>query len=223
MTDFEREIEESWSANADAWVEAVRGDRIESRRLATNQAVLDAVLQRKPARVLDIGCGEGWLAHRLADRGAEVLGFDSSDTLVSRAAGGPGTFRLLSYASFAADPGQVGSDYDLAVCNFSLLGKEIASVLRGCAEVLTAGGALVIQTVHPFADPVEGSYEDGWRREDFSASTSAFRATMPWYYRTMSSWVREVVDGGFRMDAVREPMHPVTGRPLSLILVALRS
>lgn len=223
MEDPEKEIERSWAANAEAWAEVIRNDGIESRRLATNRAILDILLEREPGRVLDVGCGEGWLTHRLAERGVDVLGFDSSSELVERAMSGPGTFRVLSYASFAADPHQLGDDYDIAVCNFSLLGKEIRPVLRGCSRVLREGGSVVIQTAHPFIMTAEEAYEDGWRREDFRGMGGGFRATMPWYFRTMSTWVAELVESGLALSAVREPIHPVSGRPVSLILVATRS
>lgn len=39
------------------------------------------------ARVLDVGCGTGWLAQRLARRGWRVVGLDPSAAMLARAAG----------------------------------------------------------------------------------------------------------------------------------------
>lgn len=61
----------SWDANAAAWTDAVRSGQIASRRLATDAAAVDAVVRAvdgRVARVLDVGCGEGWLSRALADR-----------------------------------------------------------------------------------------------------------------------------------------------------------
>ena len=58
-----------WQSNANAWTQAVRSASIESRRLATDQAVVDAVMRARPSRVLDVGCGEGWLTRALSTRG----------------------------------------------------------------------------------------------------------------------------------------------------------
>jgi 2-polyprenyl-3-methyl-5-hydroxy-6-metoxy-1,4-benzoquinol methylase len=65
----DEKIIDSWHTNATPWTAAVRDKRIESRKLVTDQAIVDAVLSRRPKSVLDIGCGEGWLSRALAERG----------------------------------------------------------------------------------------------------------------------------------------------------------
>ncbi|WP_254074095.1 hypothetical protein [Burkholderia sp. S171] len=50
-------IIEAWKRNAAPWTNAVRGGEIESRRLVTDRAILDAVLGCSPERVIDLGCG----------------------------------------------------------------------------------------------------------------------------------------------------------------------
>jgi len=46
--DNRQQIERSWRANAAAWSDAVRGGRIESRRVATDRAMLEAIDARAP-------------------------------------------------------------------------------------------------------------------------------------------------------------------------------
>jgi len=76
MTDplSDAKIIESWRKNAAPWTNAVREGQIESRRLVTNQAIIDAVISRAPRTALDIGCGEGWLVRALAERGIQTTG-----------------------------------------------------------------------------------------------------------------------------------------------------
>ena len=66
-------ILDAWHANAQAWERAVREGRIASRKLVTDQAIVEAVLSRSPRTVIDLGCGEGWLARALARAGVQVV------------------------------------------------------------------------------------------------------------------------------------------------------
>lgn len=219
--DRERKLKDSWNANAAAWTDVVRSGGIESRALITDQAVFEAVADLRPESVLDVGCGEGWLASRLDSADVRVTGFDASEALVIGARErSAGSFHVLDYDSFARDPYQLGSGFDVVVCNFSLLGARTHPLLKAMADVLAPRGKLVIQTVHPFTVVGEERYEDGWREEDFASMSAAFEVSMPWYFRTVGSWVRALNEAGFRVADCLEPVHPDTGRPLSLIWIA---
>jgi hypothetical protein len=80
-----------------------------------------------------------------------------------------------------------------------------------------SGGAVIIQTIHPFADAGAGRYEDGWREEGFRGMKTEFSAAMPWYFRTVGTSIAALRDAAFQLEACREPIHPETGRPLSLL------
>jgi len=211
----------SWTGNAAAWTAAVRDGRIESRRLATDAAILDALRALRPARVLDVGCGEGWLCRALAAHGIEAVGMDVSAPLVDAArAAGSGRFEVLPYAGLADAARRLGS-FDALACNFALLEEDIVPMLRDLHVLLAPGGHLVIQTVHPWTACGDEAYRDGWRLEDFAAfGDQAFPEPMPWYFRTLATWLANLDDAGYRVDRLREPAHPGTARPLSLLLEA---
>ncbi|MEG3989235.1 class I SAM-dependent methyltransferase [Microcoleus sp. S28C3] len=216
----EQQIEQSWDANADAWIQAIQYNTIESRRIATDDAILQAVLRYKPRRVLDVGCGEGWLTRALAKRGVEVVGVDGCAALVDRAREkGGGCFRAIGYDEIIADPAILGQPYDGIVCNFSLLGEEIGDLLRSLRKAIVSDGHLSIQTVHPFTACQEQPYVDGWKTETFDNCSGAFREPMPWYFRTVSSWFQQVSESGWRVCEFEEPTHPQTKIPLSLLLI----
>jgi 2-polyprenyl-3-methyl-5-hydroxy-6-metoxy-1,4-benzoquinol methylase len=223
VTDEEREaaLIWSWMANADAWTRAVREGRIESRRVATDAAILQAIVARGPGRVLDLGCGEGWLMRALAERGIETVGLDASMELVMVAEEtGGGRYRCCSYEDVVDDPTRAGGPYDAIACNFSLLGAELVPLLSALRQNLAPGGALVVQTVHPWTACGDEPYADGWRTETFDAFGGDFAEPMPWYFRTLESWMDALRVAGFRLAALREPVHPDTGRPVSLLLTA---
>ncbi len=199
----------------------MREGRIPSRRAGTDDAILSVVLEHSPGRVLDAGCGEGWLARRMAEKGIDVLAFDGSAPLIEKAklAGGA-QFKHLSYDEFVADPSRAGRDFDVAVFNFSLFTADIVPTLRAARDTLQPDGGLIIQTVHPFNDAEGHPYHDGWREEDFATMGSEFGTVMPWFFRTTSSWVKAVISAGFQLRELREPLNEATGKPLSLLIIA---
>ncbi|MBV8650791.1 MAG: class I SAM-dependent methyltransferase [Alphaproteobacteria bacterium] len=216
--DLEIRIAESWRANAPAWTEAVRAGRIPSRVAGTDAAIIAAIGRAAPRNLVDIGCGEGWLARALEADKIRVTGIDASPELIAaaRALGG-GQFETMSYDALGAAAASLGAPFDLAVCNFALLGADVAAVLRGVHALLRPGGALLIQTVHPRIACGDGPYEDGWRLETFAAFGGAFPEAMPWYFRTLGSWDAAIDAGGFIIAERSEPRDEA-GRTLSLLL-----
>ncbi|MDF1503598.1 methyltransferase domain-containing protein [Roseisolibacter sp. H3M3-2] len=221
-------LAESWVANADAWTAAVRDGAIPSRRAGTDAAIVAACADALPAPagtpVLDLGCGEGWLARALALRAARVTGADGLAPLVEapRAPDPASRYAVAGYDALVADDALLAGPFDLVALNFALLGDPVAPLLAACARRLAPGGRVVIQTVHPWAAAGDGAYADGWREETFAAFAIPFPMHMPWYFRTLAGWVEALAAAGLRLERLGEPVHPDTRRPLSLVLTALR-
>ena len=210
------ELTRSWDRNAGNWTRVVRDGLIPSRRAGTDDAVLNAIVELAPKRLLDIGCGEGWLVRAAVARtGCAAVGIDGVQALVAAAwdADPANTYHVLDYDSFAAS--DIGSDFDVAVFNYSLFAEDIAPLLRAAASRLAPGGAIVIQTLHP-----GDGHEDGWRMEDFSAFDGGDWAAMPWYYRTPEGWRAAVRDAGLDIQDLREPVAE-DGRVLSLLMICV--
>ncbi len=205
----------SWQANADAWLTAVREQRIDSRRV-TNAAVLDAIKAGAPCRILDVGCGEGWLCRALHDDGIEAVGIDATAPLIGAArAAGTGRFEVLRYDELVTDPLRLGR-FDGVVFNFALFETDPSPVLRAARQAVSPDGRLIIQTVHP--DRLAGN--EGWREERFAGFGATFPAIMPWYFRSMAGWERMLLEAGWRLIHQMAPADQSGGLPLSLILIA---
>jgi trans-aconitate methyltransferase len=88
-------------------------------------AALDLLDPRPGERILDVGCGEGTLTRMIMERGATVLGVDSSPEMIA-AAGAKGVDALL----LAAENMQFLAEFDAAFSNATLhwvLQKEQAA------------------------------------------------------------------------------------------------
>jgi 2-polyprenyl-3-methyl-5-hydroxy-6-metoxy-1,4-benzoquinol methylase len=214
-------IIESWHTNAAPWTAAVREQRIESRKLVTDRAVVDAVMSCRPTSVLDIGCGEGWLVRALAALGVEtVIGVDVVPALIERArAAGGGEFRVASYEAIAR--GELDLTVDVAVANFALIGKEaVDALITTSPRLLRPGGALVVQTLHPVVACGDQPYADGWRTGSWAGFSDDFSDPAPWYFRTLQRWVDLIAGSGLTLAELREPINPTTGKPASVVFIA---
>jgi cyclopropane fatty-acyl-phospholipid synthase-like methyltransferase len=97
------------------------------------------------SRLLDLGCGPGLYANRIAARGIEVVGVDASvrsleyARAVAAAATLPATFRRADYLT-----DDLGGPYDAAIMIYedycALSPAQRATLLERVAEVVRAGG-----------------------------------------------------------------------------------
>ena len=217
------DIRKSWEANAAAWIATIENNELESRQLATNAAIVDAVLKCKPNKVLDLGCGEGWLSRQLRKNGLEVWGTDAVPSLVEAAIAKDGNFYVpLSYEEIVAGQHNLPAPFDLAVFNFALLDKEAAEALiHYLPRLLRKQGYLVIQTLHSHAISSVEEYKSGWKEGSWNGLKRDFVLPYQWYFRTLEDWVILFNAAGFSIQAIKEPVHPATGKPLSHIFVLI--
>jgi len=222
MIKQEQQILQSWHSNAAAWITTIANEEIESRRLVTNAAVISAIADCKPGSLLDLGCGEGWLcreAARYVGGLGRIAGLDAIPGLVSAAsAHGMGEFEIKSYQDIIEGRYIPSKPFDVVVFNFSLFGNELVEkLLTTVATFISQDGHLVIQTLHPHTACGELAYQDGWREGSWSGFSQQFKDPAPWYFRTLESWTSLLHACGYVLINVKEPVHPLTGKPASVI------
>lgn len=103
--------------------------------------LLDEVKLNNEDRVLDVGTGPGLVAHAAAQRGAEVIGIDFSETMISEARR---LYPKLDFRTQSADSLPfVDSEFDVVLGNFMLhhCGRPEA-VLSEAFRVLREGGRM---------------------------------------------------------------------------------
>jgi len=215
----DEKILDSWEKNAAPWVKAIQEQQIESRKFVTDQAIVEMVSSVSGKKVLDIGCGEGWLARALSELGYSVTGIDAVEELVNKAKVlGKGSFKALKYENISAET--LDDKYDIAVCNFSLLGKEsVQHLFNVIPLILNSGGCFIIQTLHPHISSGDFQYIDGWREGSWQGFSSEFSDPAPWYFRTVESWFKLFHQSGFTLNQVKEPLNSKSGKVSSLIMV----
>ena len=105
---------------------------------------IEAVREVDPARVLEVGCGEGELSERLkAELGVEVVALDQSERMVALAAARGVDARVGDVQELPFE----GGSFDVAVAAWMLYHVlDLDRALAELARVLVPGGRLVAVT-----------------------------------------------------------------------------
>lgn len=218
-------ILDSWQANADNWIQTIDNQEIESRKLVTNQAIVEAVVGLQPKMVLDLGCGEGWLTRTLTGHRMEVLGVDAIPALIENAQSkGIGRFQVASYQDIAQKNALAGQTFDVVVINFALIDKEETEFLiRYLPKILKLNGHLVIQTLHPLSIIGTMPYRSDWQPGSWNGMRRDFSQPYDWYFRTLGDWLRLFSSANLTLVEMTEPLHPQTQQPASMIFILKNS
>jgi cyclopropane fatty-acyl-phospholipid synthase-like methyltransferase len=220
----EEHILKSWHTNAIPWITAIDKQEIESRRLVTNQAIVNAIALYRPASLLDLGCGEGWLCRAAAEQIPSLqkfFGVDAVEALIEKAKKfSVGEYFVASYQHIIEGKYSTPEKVDMITINFALFGNELVHrLLTVIKAFLNQNGHLLIQTLHPLLATGDAAYEDGWRAGSWAGFASSFSDPAPWYFRTLESWIALFISVGYSVDSLKEPLHPVTKKPASVIFV----
>ncbi len=117
------------------------------------------------ARVVDLGCGNGYVTHRLADAGYDVVGIDTSEDgiVAARKAYPDVRFEVASvYDDALAAGGPADAVVALEVGEHLFYPKKLFEKARA---LLRDGGVLIVSTpYHGYAKNLAISLLDGWDR-----------------------------------------------------------
>jgi len=215
----DEKILDSWQKNASPWTKAIQENQIETRVTVTNQAIIDVVKSIKANKILDIGCGEGWLVRALSSKGVSVTGIDAIPQLIANAKKqSDNTYQVLEYEQLSEQT--IGDKYDVVICNFSLLGKEsVEHIFKTIASILNEDGYFIIQTLHPNISCGQHPYIDGWREGSWQGFNDEFTDPAPWYFRTIESWFNLFNKNGLSIKQIVEPLNSKSQEPASIIII----
>lgn len=210
------EIRTFWDRVAEDWNQHV-GSNGDANRILNSDPVLWAMAgDVKGLRVLDAGCGTGYLAAQFAAKGAAVTGVDLSERMIqiahSQYAGIDFRIDSLSELRSLAD-----AQFDLIVSNYVLMDlPDLDSALTNFARVLRPGGAAIVVFSHP-CFPQGRATQDGARvtyNWEFSYFQQCKRVDPPWgrftsefiwFHRPLSDYWKAFRRAGFRVADFDEP------------------
>lgn len=247
MTDIVVPVEETreiWDAKADYWDTQMGEGNLFHRELVG--PAVERLLDIRPGElVLDIACGNGQLARRLATLGARVVATDFSARFLALARQRIETLPEIAgqielREVDATDPGQLAAlgdgRYDAITCLMGLMDMpDIDPLLAAVPRLMRPGGRFVLAVQHPCFNSNDVRMvveEDANGRRTSSLKISRYLTLPPgrgvgmpgepaphWYFhRPLGELLGVAFRHGLVMDGVEEPSFttpPNPERPLS--------
>ena len=223
---------DQWDHKAAFW-DALHGDAGNQFHRRLVGPAVERLLALQPGeRVVDIACGSGVMARRLAELGGRVTAVDFSAALLDKArqrgqpAGEPIRYAVADATDENALVALGEGAFDAAVCTMALMDMpEIAPLYRAARRLLTAQGRLVIATAHPaFNSNLPVMVAELEDRDGVLVTTPAMKVARyldiaprqavgapgepapHWFYhRPLSQLLGEAFAAGLVLDGLEEP------------------
>ncbi len=191
----------------------------------TSPAIINKLSQyvnsQKNKKILDVGCGTGYLSHELSKVFSSVVGIDISaksiDVANSLYHANNLTFQVSSIQNY-----KHSERFDFCTANMVFMtDPHMGNSLNTIKSLLGPSGVLVFTITHPCFWPKYWKYEDeDWFQynkeifieSDFSTSLSPNIGKTTHIHRSLEKYCSIICESGFTIDSIIEP-YPITTPP----------
>ncbi|MFW9793189.1 MAG: class I SAM-dependent methyltransferase [Candidatus Thorarchaeota archaeon] len=227
-------IRKQWEGNAEAFSALIAGRGTPHHRKILNPCVENLLGDVKGKKLLDAGCGEGYLARYYTKKGAVVTAIDLSKRLIEVSK------ELTEQEEIKIDyridnvcfiESVSNAEFDIVLSNLVLLNVPcLDEAIREFHRVLKVGGVLVFSIVHPaFNSYGPGSWQMGeknpetnrregiyykvdryFEEEEYESywkgkHGNRFPEPISFFHRTLSTYLNTLANAGFRLLKFVEP------------------
>jgi SAM-dependent methyltransferase len=137
--------------------------------------IFATVLEKRPSRLLDLGCGPGLYVHRLATHGCECVGLDFSPASIRHAREVAASAELSAHFEHAdVRDADFGEGFDLVMMIYGQINvfrrDHAAGILRKAHAALRPGGKLLLEVQSAEEIRSDAAVGPGW----YSAPSGLF-------------------------------------------------
>lgn len=208
------EKEKEWQKNADFWIKIIRENLDPFRLVVTNKAILESLKGKGNLKILDAGCGEGYLCRILTKLGHKVFGIDFCPKLIE-AARDLERKKPLGIKYFVADFRKTNlpsSHFDVILSHQTI--NEINNpekAFEEFARILKKRGRLIMLFLHPCFEIDSKKYFQKAKIKKPYYLVSGIKSPSPYFYLhlPLSEWTELLSREGFLIRKIKEPRPPL--------------
>jgi ubiquinone/menaquinone biosynthesis C-methylase UbiE len=222
MKAIDDEVKEFWDRVADDW-EIQVGDDGDSNRILNSDPILWKFLgEVKGKRILDAGCGTGYLTRKLTNKGALVTGVDISSKMIeiARQKSIETEFEIEYYVDSCSQLKCCNDDvFDAIVSNYVLMDiPDLEGTIKAFDRVLKPNGIAIIIFSHPCfpqgkarvieEDEIvlyEWNFSYFMQQKCIEPPWNHFTSDFIWFHRPLSDYWKAFKDCGFNIVDFEEP------------------
>ncbi|WP_243740464.1 class I SAM-dependent methyltransferase [Streptomyces sp. 8K308] len=207
-----------WNTLPREAMEAMEPDGDFAKRHLVNPVLLRMLGDVRGRRVLDAGCGHGYLSRMLADRHARVVGVEPTDGMFTYAleqerALGQGIEYVKADLTRLPD---LGAPFDAVVCSMVLqVIPDWKPAMRACVRALRPGGLFVLSVNHPAFEQLLSTWRrhGAYRLDRYLEEYEIALAHASDFHRPISAYLNELAALGCRLRELAEPgLDPAVAR-----------
>ncbi|MFG1340769.1 class I SAM-dependent methyltransferase [Xanthobacter autotrophicus] len=178
--------------------------------------MIDLINPREGVSILDAGCGVGFLANEMSNRGAMVKGIDPSIVSINMASKNFSNidFQCMSIEQLAS---LYSDKFDIISLNMVLMDAlDINSFLSSCFMLLKSSGKIVFSITHPwFWSKYAGYSDESWFNYNkiniieapfVISNDKSGELVSTHVHRPLGCYLSSFVAHGFRWESITEPM-----------------
>lgn len=159
MGEWQELIQDSqskWEENAEYWDDYMGEESNRFHRELIRPSTEQLLNVKENQLILDIACGNGNFSRRLAELGAQVIGFDYSSKMIERAKQRTKgyvhqvDYRVIDATNYNSLINLGLARFDAAVANMALMDiADITPLIRALHGLLKENGTFVFSITHP--------------------------------------------------------------------------
>lgn len=209
-----RDICEEWDSVNSKRQQVIEQGKDISLFTVTSPCILKSIVEDSPQKVLDVGCGSGYLTAKIAEKVDECIGIDLSEKSITLARQ-KYQRKNLSFVNSEISKYVPESKIDACVANMVFMSDpEWIQSIKHIYNILDWNGYFYVMITHPCFWPKYWNYQDEewfcyneeiYIENNFSVSLEKTMGKTTYIHRSLEQYINGLIKAGFGIEKIEEP------------------